>query len=295
MGSCGTHQGTECWCNTRPDCLSALNVVGAYVLTLYADVVVILFCLVWRVWYGVFAYVFLAASALAIWAHLKTMLTDPGSVPADAQPLGGEGTSDLGYCAKCNAYKPRSAYHCSKCRRCVVRMDHHCPYTNNCVGAKNQKHMILFLVYCVAQALFAIALCGYYCFESHGFQSYPWPQRVFAVLLAVDGMLTLAFTGNMTRRQITSVVTGVGTIDRLKLAKGKTIAGGNPLPLSAVFGNGTVMLWWVPIDPDFGDPPDAILGYRSPSYVSVKAAAAAAASSGEIAEANAHLPLLAKS
>lgn len=27
-----------------------------------------------------------------------------------------------------------------------IRMDHHCPWMNNCIGAKNQKHFMLFLV-----------------------------------------------------------------------------------------------------------------------------------------------------
>jgi len=211
---------------------------------------------------------FLTVSCLAIWAHLKTMLTDPGAVPLDAQPLSSD--ADPSFCPKCDAYKPRTAYHCSKCRRCIARMDHHCPYTNNCVGALNQKHMILFLFYCNIEALYALVLVGYYGSRSHGFYSYEWLERILAIFLALDGLFTLAFTGTMMRRQILSIVTGVGTIDRLKLAKGKPIAGGTPLPLSAVFGDATPLLWWLPIDPDFGDSHDAILGLRNAPPASLK-------------------------
>ncbi len=31
--------------------------------------------------------------------------------------------------------------------RCISRMDHFCPWTNNSIGAKNQKHFFLFLIY----------------------------------------------------------------------------------------------------------------------------------------------------
>ena len=169
-----------------------------------------------------------------------------------------------GFCAKCDRYKPSKAYHCSKCKRCVSRMDHHCPYTNNCVGAKNQKHMVLFLIYSNLQAVYALALVAYY----GGYRGYlydeGWLALALTALLGVDGGMTLLFTGTMCRRQVISMQTGIGTIHRLKLAKGKPIAGGTPIPLSSIFGH-TVLFWPLPLDPDF--PPDVdaeILGFRCP-------------------------------
>ncbi|CAK9014333.1 Palmitoyltransferase ZDHHC3 (Acyltransferase ZDHHC3) (Zinc finger DHHC domain-containing protein 3) [Durusdinium trenchii] len=89
---------------------------------------------------------------LSIWSHLACMLTDPGACPLDVEYADGDR-----HCTKCRAPKPARAHHCSTCRRCIMKMDHHCPWVNNCVGAKNQKHFLLFLFYtslqCVAAAL----------------------------------------------------------------------------------------------------------------------------------------------
>lgn len=75
--------------------------------------------------------------AMAMWAHLATMLTDPGAIPAlpkeqlvDRIPrssprlMNGEWVTS---CHVCNCYKPERAHHCSSCGRCIRRMDHHCP------------------------------------------------------------------------------------------------------------------------------------------------------------------------
>ena len=60
-----------------------------------------------------------------------------------------------------------------------------------------------------------------YAAQSHVFfDGYAWPQRLLAIGLFVDGACTLAFTGTMTKRQVVSIMTGIGTIDRMKLEKG---------------------------------------------------------------------------
>uniref|UniRef100_A0A7S3K509 Palmitoyltransferase n=1 Tax=Aureoumbra lagunensis TaxID=44058 RepID=A0A7S3K509_9STRA len=262
------------WCNSSPDGWTIINVIGAYILTLYADLAIVMFCLVWKEWYYLHAILFLIASFLALWSHTKTMMTNPGAVPENAQPMN---NNENGYCTKCDAFKPKSAYHCSKCKRCIVRMDHHCPYTNNCVGAHNQKFMILFLLYCNIQALYAIGLCVYYGSISKAFLErniYNWLQRIAAFCFFFDGVLTLSFTGEMMRRQILSIYTGVGTIDRLKLAKGKKIAGGTPLPLSAIFGIDFPLLWLFPFDPFFENP-EQILGFRQPKNLETPAVSSA--------------------
>lgn len=252
-----------CWCNNECESWTVVSVVGAYVLTLYADTSILLFCLYWRAWARIHL-MFLIFSFLALWAHVKTMLTDPGAVPPDAQPINAD--FNPGFCHRCNAYKPKTAYHCSRCRRCVVRMDHHCPYMNNCIGVGNQKHMILFLIYCVAQAVYALLLCLYYGFRSFGFVTYAPPRRIVALFLAMDGIVTLGFTGTMLHRQYVSLTTGIGTIDRLKQAKGKRIAGGMPRPLTLVFGS-NFLLWPFPFDPDLDDAPDWLFGYRVPAHL----------------------------
>ena len=95
-------------------------------------------------------------TVVAMYAHLKTMTTDPGAVPRAALPLPSDviemdheanrvmalknNTNNSNEkvlmdkfkktCKRCAAFKPIRAHHCSICGRCVVKMDHHCPVPN---------------------------------------------------------------------------------------------------------------------------------------------------------------------
>lgn len=91
----------------------------------------------------------------SVWSHLACMLTDPGAVP-----LGVEASEGERQCSKCKTVKPPRAHHCSICNRCIMKMDHHCPWVNNCVGARNQKHFVLFLIYVQLQCYAAVVLLG---------------------------------------------------------------------------------------------------------------------------------------
>lgn len=64
---------------------------------------------------------------LMLFCFLKTMLSDPGTVP----PLWGfhMGDSEVKrrrYCLMCHVFKPERCHHCSVCNRCILNMDHHC-------------------------------------------------------------------------------------------------------------------------------------------------------------------------
>lgn len=94
---------------------------------------------------------------LSIWSHLACMLSDPGAVPLrdDLDAAKHEAAEGKRNCEKCQTLKPPRAHHCSVCNRCILKMDHHCPWVNNCVGARNQKHFLLFLWYVFLQSCIA--------------------------------------------------------------------------------------------------------------------------------------------
>jgi hypothetical protein len=65
-----------------------------------------------------------------LWAcHAKTMLTDPGTIPATAVPLVTKGVQYHTMCSVCQSYKPDYTHHCRICNRCISHMDHHCPWS----------------------------------------------------------------------------------------------------------------------------------------------------------------------
>jgi DHHC palmitoyltransferase len=84
--------------------------------------------------------------ALFVWSWLRTMLTDPGAVPASF-------TDSRTRCRRCSGLKPPRAHHCSMVDRCVLRFDHYCPWVFQTVGHYNYKFYFLTVLYCTL-------LCG---------------------------------------------------------------------------------------------------------------------------------------
>lgn len=75
--------------------------------------------------YQSFIYTGLVTMALA--CHIKTTLTDPGSVPASAVPTEAQRKNErLSMCSQCQTFKPPLSHHCRICNRCISRMDREC-------------------------------------------------------------------------------------------------------------------------------------------------------------------------
>jgi DHHC palmitoyltransferase len=161
------------WMNSG-DYVGSIMAVTVWILYLYSIVTMILVTTTHHLRYesertdsravpvGVTA-LYCTTATLALAAHAKTTLTDPGAVPYSAVPiplLNGSGQTQYTMCSRCHTYKPPVAHHCRICDRCISRMDHHCPWMNNCVGALNYKHFILFLCYTWLSCVIALLSFG---------------------------------------------------------------------------------------------------------------------------------------
>lgn len=120
--------------------------------------------------FGKFAHIiiFQLFAFLTFVTHLKTILTDPGSVPQrtatteylrELEANGSQAPNNVVYkCTECCSVKPERAHHCSVCKRCIIKMDHHCPWVNNCIGERNQKYFVLFTLYVAIISFHALFL-----------------------------------------------------------------------------------------------------------------------------------------
>jgi hypothetical protein len=88
-------------------------------------------------------------------------------------------------------------------------------------------------------------------------------QLVRAVTVLSIG--ALFFTSSMIMNVTFGLMTGIGTIDRLKKKANDTIGEAieDPIPLQDVFGIGAYWTWLLPIDPLFDDH-DRVVGYSTP-------------------------------
>uniref|UniRef100_A0A6U4A6Q7 Palmitoyltransferase n=2 Tax=Ditylum brightwellii TaxID=49249 RepID=A0A6U4A6Q7_9STRA len=211
-------------------------------------------------------YNFLCFMALA--CHAKTSLSDPGSVPRTSVPQENQRRDSASHsmCGQCQTFKPPMSHHCRICNRCVSRMDHHCPWMNNCVGAANMKHFLLFLLYTWTCAAYSLALFGWNYFfcadEDCTFNSVVVHLVRVMTVLCIGAFL---FTSSMLMNVCYGLMTGIGTIDRLKKKATNTMSQSDeePIPLKDVFGIQGYHTWPFPVDPVFDDY-DRIMGYSTP-------------------------------
>lgn len=137
---------------------------------------------------------------------------------------------------------------------------------NNCVGAGNLKFFFLFLLYTWSCSVYCLVLLGwnyFFCATEECEFNVVLTQlvRIMSVL-CVGAFL---FTSSMIMNVVYGILTGVGTIDRLKKKATNTMTDSmeEPIPLTDIFGIGPWYTWPLPVDPLFEDF-DQVMGFSTP-------------------------------
>lgn len=193
-------------------------------------------------------YVFFALSLLSL---AFAFFLSPGSIPEsfspDFLPEDSKVTymndfseidfslSRLGFCKKCDLYRPPRCHHCSVCQKCILRFEHHCPFIGNCVGYRNQKSFILFLFYSACALMFLLIESVLYLEIENNLVS-------VTVTLIISGLLI--FVGGFAVSQISMVLQNVTTLE-CKWSHRVFDTGSYRVNAEQVLGSNW-LLWFVP-------------------------------------------------
>ncbi|KAE9554623.1 hypothetical protein FO519_002183 [Halicephalobus sp. NKZ332] len=176
---------------------------------------------------------------MAFISHLKTMLTNPGTVP--------KGTLDehvkmLEYdkgevflkCTKCSCVRPERAHHCRICDSCIKRMDHHCPWM----------YISLVSFHSLYWTVWQFVLCVNDNWRGCSMFSPP-ATTIVIVFLLFEAILFAIFTCVMFGTQISSICSDQTGIESLKNEKGKSTDSWKNLQV--VFGGPFSIKWFNPL------------------------------------------------
>ena len=61
------------------------------------------------------------------------------------------------WCRLCGLQVPPRACHCRRCRACILKRDHHCHFAGACVGARNQRHFVVFTFWVSVASFLSVA------------------------------------------------------------------------------------------------------------------------------------------
>jgi len=262
----GTNENNGIWCNSSDQAGTIMSAM-VWLLMLYSASTITALTVTEGI-PPLCGMIYTCLCAMALACHAKTSLTDPGSVPVQAIPSERQRLlkDSHSMCGQCQTFKPPGSHHCRICNRCISRMDHHCPWMNNCVGASNLKHFLLFLVYTWTCAAYSLVVFGwnYFFCADENCTFHPVVVHLVRImtLLAIAAFL---FTSSMLMNVLYGVLTGIGTIDRLKKKATNTMSQSDeePIQLIDIFGIAPIYTWPFPVDPIFEDY-DRVMGYTMP-------------------------------
>lgn len=141
----------------------------------------------------------------------------------------------------------------------------HCPWMNNCIGAGNMKHFFLFLIYTWSCSVFSLILLGWnYFFCASEDCTFTLVLTQLVRIMTVLSAGAFLFTSSMLMNVLYGLLTGIGTIDRLKKKATDTMdtSEEEPIPLTDIFGIAPFWQWPLPTDPIFDDH-DRVMGFST--------------------------------
>lgn len=141
----------------------------------------------------------------------------------------------------------------------------HCPWMNNCIGAGNMKHFFLFLIYTWSCSVFSLVLLGWnYFFCASEDCAFTLVLTQLVRIMTVLSCGAFLFTSSMLMNVLYGLLTGIGTIDRLKKKATDTMEASEeePTPLTDIFGIAPFWQWPLPADPIFDDH-DRVMGFST--------------------------------
>lgn len=120
--SAGTTDEHGIWLN-KSDPAGTIMGIMVWILLGYSQLTIVFLAQTGGItWLSSWLYGICCCMALA--CHIKTSLTDPGSVPPSAVPTEEQRKQEkLSMCSQCQTFKPPLSHHCRICNRCISRMD----------------------------------------------------------------------------------------------------------------------------------------------------------------------------